>query len=134
MTRTRSLALSAIMLAMLSGCERPVRRIAALDGCYETVGSPDFMRPAVHWVFRMKAGKLIDRSGGLVSTVALGAFGPKPTKISFQPGIYLTDDEHKMSVVRQGGIISGWASPNLGRPTIILGDEDRTIVRPTSCG
>lgn len=121
-----------MLTACLAGCQRPAQNLDDLNGCYEAVGLPDFMRPSIHWVLRMEAGKVVDRSGKIVSVVTLRDRLPKSTKLGFQPGINLTVDAHKMSVVTQGNITSGWAA--IDRRAIILGDKENSIIQSTSCG
>jgi hypothetical protein len=113
---------------------RPVERLQSLNGCYEGEGLPDFMRPPVHWAFRIADGVIFDRSGKAVSKVSLAGRTSTSTSLVFSPGIFLADDEHKESMVYPGDTMSGKAylSGNLAR--IALADEWGDVMQTTSCG
>lgn len=130
-----SLAIYVVMAccALTSCGVRPARSVRELNACYEAVGLPDFMRPRVHWALRIDDGRIFDRSDRIVSTAVVGRAGPKSTELRFQPGVLLTDDEHKMMTIVTGDVSSGWVSVDQNGPTIILNDEDRTILQPTAC-
>lgn len=112
----------------------PIATIADLDGCYEGEGLPDFMRPPVHWEFRVAKGVLSDRRGQAMSTIRLLGRTAHATAIGFSPGISLAYDEHKNPIVDPGDIVSGQAYSRGGRTTIALGDDLGEVLPRTSCG
>jgi len=113
---------------------KPVDRIEALNGCYEGEGLPDFMRPPVHWEFRVSGGAIYDRSGKLVSRIGLLASTSTATSLAFSPGILLSTNEHKEMTVYPGPTTRGEAWLSGGRAAIALDNDWGDVVRRTSCG
>jgi hypothetical protein len=111
----------------------PIDHVQSLNGCYEGEGLPDFMRPAVHWTFRVADGVIFDRNGAAVSRInILGSTSPT-TALSFSPGILIVDDEQKRMMVYPGPTVTGEAFLNGTRASIALADEFRTVMHTTSC-
>jgi len=126
---------AAIFVALaLIGCSKPIGRLDALNGCYEGEGSPDFMRPPVHWAFRIADGLISDRTGKTMSRVTLARTASSMTAVTFSPGIRITDDEHKATTVVAGDTVSGAAYLLRGRPIIRLRDDWGSVMKRTSCG
>lgn len=118
----------------LTGCDLRIADMKQLNGCYESVGLPDFMRPRVHWVFRIENGVVADRSGRIIAKVTLGPTGPKSTKVLFYPGISLFENEHKEMMVREGDIRSAWAERQQSEVSMILqSDIQQPLIQTTSC-
>jgi hypothetical protein len=129
----RNLAVLSVALGLV-GCSKPVEYLTDLNGCYEGKGSPDFMRPPVHWAFRISDGLISDRAGKPVSKIGLTASGSRTSSVTFSPGIYVTDDEHKELTVIGGDTRLGTAYLLGGRAIIVLHDASVTVMRTTSCG
>jgi hypothetical protein len=129
----RNAAALSVALALI-GCSNPIGRLDALNGCYEGEGSPDFMRPPVHWAFRIADGVIADRAGKTLSRVTLARTMASMTAVTFSPGIRITVDEHKGSTVVAGDTVSGAAYLLRGRPIIRLRDDWGHVMKRTSCG
>src|SRR5689334_15113780 len=129
----RNVAIMSIALGLI-GCSKPPEHLTDLNGCYEGKGSPDFMRPPVHWAFRISNGLISDRAGKPVSKVGLAASGSSTSFVTFSPGIYVTDDEHKEFTVIGGDTRLGTAYLLGGRAIIVLHDASVTVMQTTSCG
>ena len=125
-----------IMLGALAvvGCSEPVAQLDALNGCYEGKGSPDFMRPPVHWTFRVSNGLISDRSGQPVSRIRLKKSASDATLFAFSPGIRIAGTERKETTVVAGDTVSGTAYLAGSRAIILLGDHMGTVMQKTSCG
>ena len=132
-TMLRNVAALLVTLA-LAGCSKPIGQLDALNGCYEGEGSPDFMRPPVHWAFRITDGLVSDRPGKIVSRLTLAGRRSSATDVIFSPGIYITDNEHKELTVVAGDTVSRAAYLLRGRPIIRLRDDWATVMQRTSCG
>lgn len=113
---------------------RPVDDLHTLDGCYEGEGLPDFMRPPVHWAFRLSNGTLFDRAGRPVSTIRLAGRTKAFTRVTFAPGIVVSSDEHKRSAVYAGDTVAGQAYLSGGQVRLALDDDWPDLMLKTSCG
>lgn len=112
---------------------KPINRLQMLDGCFEGDGSPDFMRPPVHWILRINEGVIFDRAGTPVSSVRLNESTSTRTAVTFSPGILISTDEHKSSTVYKGDTVAGTAYINGGRATITLTNDWGDLLLKTSC-
>lgn len=122
----------------------PVENLRALDGCYEGEGTPDFMRPPVHWVLRLNNGMVVNRAGEKVSQLRLIHETSGKTTVTFSPGIIVSTDEHKSSTVYPGennaeqeyrrGAVAGEAYTINDRATIRLIDGWGEVLLKTTCG
>jgi len=113
---------------------RPIDRLQSLNGCYEGEGSPDFMRPPVHWAFRISNGVVYDRMGKAVSKIRLVGSTSRETSLTFSPGILTSDDEHKEMMVYPGDTVAGKAYLSGSRAKITLADDWGQVMLTTSCG
>jgi hypothetical protein len=112
---------------------KSIARLQSLNGCYESDGLPEFMRPPVHWVFRITNGVIFDRTGNAVSKIRLLKSTPSMTSIAFYPGIVISSDEHKMSKIYVGDTIAGKAYASGGREKIALTNDWGDIFHRASC-
>src|SRR6476620_263629 len=87
--------------------KKPVDHLSSLNGCYEGEGLPDFMRPRIHWTFRVTDGVIFDRHGKAVSRIRLHVSTPEVTSVTFSPGILISVDEHKASMIYPGETVRG---------------------------
>jgi hypothetical protein len=118
----------------ITGCSKPIAQMSALNGCYEGEGTPDFVRPSIHWALRITDGLITDRSGKPISKVRVSGSTSSKTAVTFSPGILITDNEHKEMTVMEGDTVSGAAYLLRGRPIIRLRDDWGTVMQGTSCG
>jgi hypothetical protein len=114
--------------------KKPVERLSSLNGCYEGEGLPDFMRPRVHWAFRVTDGVIFDRNGKAVSSIRLHESTSEVTSVTFSPGILISVDEHKASMVYPGDTVAGKAYLSGSRAKIALADDWGNLMLATSCG
>lgn len=114
--------------------DKPIDRLQSLNGCYEGQGLPDFMRPRVHWTFRVNEGRIFDRARNEVSSIRLHYIKSGRTVVTFSPGIRISEDEHKSSVVERGDTGTGQAFLNGSRAKIALADDWGDLMQTTSCG
>ena len=114
--------------------KKPIDRLPALNGCYEGQGLPDFMRPRVHWAFRVTDGVVFDRSGKVVSHIHLHDSTSQLTSITFAPGILISVDEYKASTVYPGETVAGKAYLSGGRAKIAIADDWGNLMQTTPCG
>lgn len=118
----------------LDASARPIDRIQSLNGCYEGEGLPDFIRPRVHWAFRVTDGVIFDRAGKAVSSIRLHDDTSKMTSVTFSPGILISVDEHKADMVYPGDTVAGKAYLSGSRAKIALADDWGNLMQTTSCG
>jgi hypothetical protein len=78
--------------SLLAGCSQPVPDVSKLDGCY--------YGPGPQQLFEVHGNKLI--APAVTSTVALTSKSWGSSVITFSPGISLTVDAQKSSIVVQG--------------------------------
>jgi hypothetical protein len=112
----------------------PIARLAQLDGCYEGAGLPDFMRPRIHWVMRVREGEISNRAGEVVARMELqpGAQGTQgKALVRFTPGIVIGKDAGGSGSVYRGDTVLGEAYLWDGRATISLSDS---LLLKTDCG
>ena len=114
--------------------KKPIEHLSQLNGCYEGEGAPDFMRPRIHWTFRVTGGVIFDRHGKAVSTISLHESTREVTSVKFSPGILISVDEHKASMVFPGVTVTGKAYVNGSRAKIALADDWGNLMLSTSCG
>lgn len=114
--------------------KKPVDRLQSLNGCYEGQGLPDFVRPRVHWAFRVTDGVVFDRSGKAVSHILLRDSTSELTSIIFSPGILISVDEHKATTVFLGETVAGKAYLSGSRAKIAIADDWGNLMQTTSCG
>lgn len=114
--------------------KKPVDRLQSLNGCYEGQGLPDFMRPRVHWAFRVADGVIFDRSGKAISKIQLRNGTSEATIVTFTPGILISVDEHKASMVYPGDTVAGQAYLSGSRAKIALANDWGDLMQTTSCG
>jgi hypothetical protein len=118
----------------LAVTDKPIDRLQSLNGCYEGEGLPDFMRPPVHWAFRVEDGVIYNRAGRAVSDIRLLGSTSRTTSIAFSPGILVSSNEHKESTVYVGNIVAGDASLHGSHAKIALADDWGQVMQTTSCG
>jgi hypothetical protein len=114
--------------------KKPVDHLSSLNGCYEGQGLPDFMRPRIHWAFRVADGVIFDRHGKAVSSIRPHESTSEVTSVTFSPGILISVDEHKASMVYLGETVTGKAYLNGNRAKIALADDWGNLMQSTSCG
>lgn len=124
---------AAMVVSSIAPFRRPIGSISALNGCYEGEGSPDFMRPRIHWIFRLNEGVVVDRIGNRVSEVKLNGNTGNLTYLTFSPGILVSVDKHKSSTVYRGDIITGKAYSSGATRNIILDNDWGEVLNSTSC-
>jgi len=123
---------------------KPIADLRTLNGCYEGQGLPDFMRPSVHWVFRLDNGSISNRAGETVARLRLLPSTSSRTSVVFSPGILISTDEHKSSTVYAGdanasqsyvrGAVAGEAYTSNNRATIRLINDWGDVLLKTTCG
>jgi hypothetical protein len=126
-------AAGVVAWGLLPASMRPVDRLQSLDGCYEGQGLPDFMRPPMHWDFRLANGVIFDRHGNAVSNIRLGESTREFTPVTFSPGILISVDEHKEGMVYRGDTVAGKAYFNGNRAKIAVADDWGDLMQTTSC-
>jgi hypothetical protein len=95
------MALLALSLCWaVTSCNKPISRIAELEGCYFAGSS---QTPA----FEIRGAEL--RSPQTRSTLSISASHSDSTVLNFSPGIRVTDDERKSTVIVAGDEIAGLA-------------------------
>ena len=126
-------AAGVVAWGLLPTSKRPVDRLQSLNGCYEGQGLPDFMRPPMHWDFRVANGVIFDRHGKAVSNIRLGHSSTKVTPVTFSPGILISVDEHKNGMVYLGNTVEGKAYLSGRGARITVADEWGDLMQTTSC-
>jgi hypothetical protein len=126
-------AAGVVAWGVLPTSKRPIDRLLSLNGCYEGQGLPDFMRPSMHWDFRVANGVIFDRHGNAVSNIRLGHSTTGLTPVTFSPGILISVDEHKYGMVYPGDTVAGKAYLRGSRAMIAVADGWGNLMQTTSC-
>lgn len=112
---------------------RPVTDLRVLDGCYEGQGLPDFMRSPADWFLRVDNGAISNKAGDVVTRLRLLTSTSSKTSVAFSPGIRISTDERKLSIVAPGDTVTGAAYLSGGRATISLADDWGDVLLKTTC-
>ena len=118
---------------VLPTSKKPVDQLQSLNGCYQGQGLPDFMRPPMHWNFRVANGVIFDRHGNAVSRIRLGDSTTEVTSVTFSPGILISVDEHKNGMVDRGDTVAGKAYLSGSHAKIAVADEWADLMQTTTC-